>query len=276
MDWTAAIERNREALKRILVSLVAMAALNGAAPTLPRRLHRAVLRLLRPAESAARRLIIVMARGIVVPPARPRQAKPKPAIPRRGIGTGIVPPRGASLTPPHQGAGESEASAPGSTVSGEASTTPSPLWGGIEGGGKTAPALALLDPLPRSRRRARPATSGVPRLSVPGYSQPFQITLRLPPSPDDAISAVRLARRLSALAAALADLPAQAKRFARWRARRDRALKTGRVQRFSPLRSGRAYGMRRPHSRRRAHQVDAVLGDLHYFAHCALHGPDTS
>src|SRR5688572_29543974 len=98
MDWNLAIERNREALKRILAALVAMAG--GAAftsplwegrreasgggcalattptrqsddrrpphkgevnfsATLPRYLHTAVLRLLRPAESAVRRLVIV-------------------------------------------------------------------------------------------------------------------------------------------------------------------------------------------------------------------------
>src|SRR5688572_18549084 len=102
MDWTLAIEKNREALKRMLAMLVAMAGLGHSAigsrqsepargadgltvpdcllptadcRTLPRHLHRAILRLLRPAESAARRLIIVMARGLVVtlPPARPRK-----------------------------------------------------------------------------------------------------------------------------------------------------------------------------------------------------------
>jgi hypothetical protein len=61
MDWNAAIEKNREALKRVLTMLVAMAGLAGGA-TLPRHLHRAVLRLLRPAEAAARRLVIVAAR----------------------------------------------------------------------------------------------------------------------------------------------------------------------------------------------------------------------
>src|SRR5690606_30321305 len=114
MDWHMAIERNREALKRVFAMLVAMAgsgagftspfwggrpssegrvgvidkslsqpdALHrpeGEVPpspqTLPRHLHRAVLRLLRPAEAAARRLIVLAAREIVVtlPPARPRK-----------------------------------------------------------------------------------------------------------------------------------------------------------------------------------------------------------
>ena len=97
MDWNAAIEKNREALKRVLAMLVAMAEFAGGRATLPRHLHRAILRLLRPAESAARRLVIVAARGLVVtlPPPRPRKAKQTPTILRNGVGTGIVMPRGA-------------------------------------------------------------------------------------------------------------------------------------------------------------------------------------
>jgi hypothetical protein len=85
MDWNAAIEKNREALKRVLAMLVAMAGLRAPAPTLPRHLYRAVLGLLRPAEAAARRLIIVMARGLVValPPLRPRKPKPERMIRRK-------------------------------------------------------------------------------------------------------------------------------------------------------------------------------------------------
>ena len=103
MDWNAAIEKNREALKRVLAMLVAMAGLgnwqsaiagrqsvsdaDGPAdcllPTadcrflLPRHLHRAVLRLLRLAEAAARRLVIVAARGVVIavsPKCQPKTA----------------------------------------------------------------------------------------------------------------------------------------------------------------------------------------------------------
>ncbi len=114
MDWNLAIEKNREALKRILAMLVAMAGLvdlracrdagvigggnsdpsPGNSPaTLPRHLHRFVLRLLRPAEAAARRLIILAARGLVVElaPPRIRKTKPRPRLNRRnGYGTGVV------------------------------------------------------------------------------------------------------------------------------------------------------------------------------------------
>ena len=118
MDGTAAISSNLDALKRILAGLVAMAGLgclssplagedgsarrgnvsaeaqrakveaeplaepgegSGSRPTLPRHLRLAILRLLRPAESAARRLIIASARGLVVALPPPRKPRPKPA-----------------------------------------------------------------------------------------------------------------------------------------------------------------------------------------------------
>ena len=118
MDWTAAIEKHREALKGIVAALVAMAAGAGLvshgcgdAPgrhpevraegeprrTLPRHLHRAVLRLLRPAESAARRLVIALARGLPAPPtprprksSQPKSRKASSLLVRDGVGTGIV------------------------------------------------------------------------------------------------------------------------------------------------------------------------------------------
>ncbi len=75
MDWARAIERNSEALKGIVEVLFAMLGLSGDATVsrIPQPLHCAVLRLLRPAESALRRLIVIAARGLVVKvaPSRP-------------------------------------------------------------------------------------------------------------------------------------------------------------------------------------------------------------
>jgi hypothetical protein len=277
MDWNAAIERNREALKRVLAMLVAMAGLgslssplagedgsarrgkaeplaepgegyfSGSRATLPRRLHRAVLSLLRPAEAAARRLIIVAARGLVValPPLRPRKPKPTSTVLRNGVGTGIVMPRHllrqAGLSRP----------------------APRTL------------ALPLFDPLPRWSTRARSAASGFPRISIPGLTQPFPVPRA--PSRDDLIDATRLALRLDALGRALDDLPREARRFARWRARRD----AGRVRRLWPLRPGRPPGGRLsrydPDAPRRKNirDVDEILAHAHALASYAL-SPDTS
>jgi hypothetical protein len=88
MDWAGAIERNSEALKGIIAALFAMLGLDDD-PTVSRishPLHRAVLRVLRPAESAVRRLIVIAARGVVVKLAPSRAT---PAGHRIGKGGGV-------------------------------------------------------------------------------------------------------------------------------------------------------------------------------------------
>ena len=78
MDWARAIETNSAALKAIVATIFTMLGL-GSADTqtrIPITLHRAVLRLLRPAESALRRLIVIAARGLVV---KPVPSRPMPA-----------------------------------------------------------------------------------------------------------------------------------------------------------------------------------------------------
>ena len=146
MDWDLAIEINRAALKRIVAMLVAMAGFAGAAVVspagrsddcgpllgggrrvLPRHLHRAVLRLLRPAESAARRLVIAAAREMLVVPVRPM---PGGAV-SGGLGTPVgvcaPPPR----TPPRKGEGVADVSlgSPADKLSAGAAKSPSPLRG---------------------------------------------------------------------------------------------------------------------------------------------------
>ena len=263
MDWTFAIERHREALKRVLAMLVGMAGLSSplagedgsarrgeaealaepgegcfsSAFTLPRHLHRAILRLLRPAESAVRRLVIVAARGLVVelPPLRPRKPKPRPTILRNGVGTGILMPPG-SLPP----------AAP------------------------RARALPLLDPLrsPLSKAARHQPQSSIPRISFPGSIAPSPIAPRRPPARDDRLDATRLALRLAALGAALDDLPRHARRFARWTARKH-AVPTRRIW---PLRPGRPPGQRA----RRTHEIHEILHDLHGLAFDVLERRDTS
>ncbi|MEQ1952413.1 hypothetical protein [Mesorhizobium sp. CN2-181] len=311
MDGTWAIERNLEALKRILVMLVAMAGMGvrghsagdlgtgdlgtrdlgtgdpgtgsvgagdlgaggqftffprkGAAAsrqvlaeksklspalTLPRHLYLAILRLLRPAEAAARRLIIAAARGIVVklPPLRPR--KPKPEMLR---GPRAFMPKGPKKR-----------------------RRPT----------RRILSLSLLDP---PRRLFR-----VSRRPVPAHAAPrilgldFNATYRpLPPLPsaDDPIDAARLGQRLAALGAALEDLPGQAKRFARWKARRDAAIARDgpiSVKRLSPLRRGRPPGGRLSRydpsatNPRNIREVDEILAHAHALAVYALDRPDTS
>lgn len=277
MDWTLAIEKHREALARILAMLVAMAGLasplagfearssgrasgstvgqegrgdceaigvpgnvRGArgevnpALTLPRHLHRLILRLLRPAESAVRRLIIVMARGLELAPARARKTAALKTFLRRPGGTGILLPPGFHFP-------------------------------AISMPAKRLASLPLLDPL-RPFRPRRAAAAGVPRISFPGSIAPSPLALRRPPEPDDPLDASRLALRIQAIGQALDDLPRQAARFARWKARRAR--------RAWPLRPGRAPGQRPV--RWRTHEVYEVLHNLQALAFDVLDNPDTS
>ncbi|MDO8352549.1 MAG: hypothetical protein Q7T14_03740 [Aestuariivirga sp.] len=87
MDWDLAIKRNSEALNAIVAALFAMLGLVGEATVsrIPKPLHSAVLRVLRPAESAVRRLIVVAARGLVVKVA---PSRPMPKGYRIGKGSG--------------------------------------------------------------------------------------------------------------------------------------------------------------------------------------------
>jgi hypothetical protein len=257
VDWTLAVETNRAALKRVVAVLAAMAGPGFSTPsagpalqhlaspeaarsetgrasptlTLPRRLHRAVLRLLRPAEAAVRRLIIVAARGLALPSPSAR----KPPLPRSAGRSGV--------SMPQQVRARRDASLP------------------------------LLDRLRPWTVRARASAVGVPRICLPGFSEPFRIRPRWP---DEPIDATRLAWRLQALARALDDLPGQARRFARWQARRAAGAQDVRVafrfRRAWPLKPGRPPGWRR----RPSHEVHEILNVVHGLAFWALEAPDTS
>ena len=184
MDWARAIERNSEALKGIVAELFAMLGLAGPATRIPQPLHRAVLRLLRPAESAVRRLVVIAARGLVVKlataPSRPmpkghmigKGGTPRPSFqlfdPRKNFAVLRQPRRRFTRNPPRIHFFGSD-------------PTVAALW---------------------SARRP--------------VADP-------PPPPDGLVGAARLTRRLLALKVALEDLPRQARRLARWRVRRESA-----------------------------------------------------
>lgn len=281
MDGTAAIERNRVALKRIVASLVAMAGpvvgphsearagpelVEGEPRTLPRHLWRAILRLLRPAEAAARRLIIAAARGLAVSLPPPRKAKPKPASSAPLL-------RSLSLAVMMSPADRARAAAAARRAAAPARprALSLPLFDPL----RHRPRPELVEGAKGSKGRNAPARA-VPRILFPGLAEPSP--LPPPPSRDDPVSAARLGRRLAAIAAALDDLPGQAARFARWKARRDLGL----TRRISPLRPGRPTGRRLPRfdpsarRPRKIREVDEILAHAHSLALYALESPDTS
>jgi hypothetical protein len=85
LDWDSALNHNSEALKGIIAALFAMLG-DVTVGWIPKPLHRAVLLVLRPAESAVRRLIIIAARGLVVKVA-PSRPLPKGQMIGKGDGS---------------------------------------------------------------------------------------------------------------------------------------------------------------------------------------------
>ncbi|MEX0955974.1 MAG: hypothetical protein WDZ83_12275 [Rhizobiaceae bacterium] len=230
MDWTLAIRRNREALSRILAALFALVGLpEGAAAStsLPRHLHAHARRVLRAAESAIRRLILIAAREVVVQPA----------------GEGLR----ADLAA---------------------------LCKGVEPAGAQTPiripAFPLLDPLRKypfePRRRA---SKFMPRICVVGFTEPAPLPEKPDLLLDDPVDAAGLCRRLLSSRRALANLPREARRLARWQIGRRLRSGPGRVV---PLRMGRPPGGRK----RPIHAVDDVLKECHALALDVLSPPDSS
>lgn len=136
------------------------------------------------------------------------------------------------------------------------------------------PRFALLDPL--HVRFPMPDAAPLDPASFQGD----------PEKANEQVSDARLMRRIAALAAALDDLPGQARRLARWKARRDavgaqreesRDSKHGRPYRLSPLKSGRAPGAPpRSLPKARWREEHHVLAETRELAWYALRYPDTS
>ena len=121
----------------------------------------------------------------------------------------------------------------------------------------------------RGRRHAGPKSE--PRIHVFDYDPRIPLFLRsqapvAAPVPDvddaiedDTVNAGPLCRRLAAIKRALEDLPRQAWRLARWRAR---PVAERRPPLSTPLRIGRPPGFRK----RQIHEVDEILAECHWLA----------
>jgi hypothetical protein len=187
LDWARAIERNSEALNGIVAALFAMLGLAGDATVarIPQSLHSAVRRILWPAESAMRRLIVIAARGLVVtlPPSRP-VSRPKPV---------------------------------GSIRKGEGSRLSFQLFDTRKNF-----AIRCRRKGPRVVPRIHFFGNDPTVASIWAARRPLAVDPP-PPPPDGLVSAGRLTRRLQAVKLALEDLPRQARRLARWRLKRESA-----------------------------------------------------
>lgn len=241
MDWDLAIERNRGRLLYFVTELFALIGLSEgvAVERVSKSVYRFALSILRPAESAVRRLIFVAARNIVLelPAERPARARPK-------------------ISTKDKAGGEAKAEIKATTQN------------------KRGASFNLFDPLldpDRSFRRRPKRRKPNPRITFFDYDPRIPGFLRgqaPPPAPapevkepidDDTVDARHLIRRLFAAADALKDIPRQALRLARWRAR---PKEERRPERWSPLRSGRPPGFRQ----RQKHEVDEILKECQWLA----------
>ena len=185
MDWDHAIKRNSEVLAGVVESLFVMLGLVGEA-TVSRiswPAYRAVLRVLRPAESALRRLIVVAARNIVIAPVASRPKTPRAIKPSK---------RGTSR-PSFQ------------------LFDPQPRI-----------VLPRRKRTPRAVPRIHFFNTDGEFITIGPPIRPAKAPARAK-SADGMVNAARVIRRLEALEAALQDLPRQAKRLVRWRMREEKS-----------------------------------------------------
>ncbi|MCI5078598.1 hypothetical protein [Oricola sp.] len=250
-DWQAAIDRNREALLRIVAVLFVRAGLDeGGADLVTRRAWRVILRVLRPAESAARRLIVIAARSIGVGLLKPRPAKEPTALEQLQAAGLVITHTGLNL-------GLARMWQPPPEVQQPAPPRP--------------PTFALTDPPRRFDPKGWDGRRPFPR---DGFD--------LADDHED-VSADHLCARLKALKRALEDIDGHARRLARLQARRAATLfapaseaqlkgaNKGRARARPPLRHGWPPG----HRKLSTHTVDSVLRECHGLALQALR-PDTS
>jgi len=243
MLWDTArmTEHYRLALSRVLAGLFVMAGLEpgkDVVAVLPRRVRSAILLVLRPAESAVRRLVVAKTKGLEVPTYVPPTPRSQSKDSAKKTGQTRIP--RFQLIDPRK-------------------------------------VFAELNPN-RRLRRSRPARTEAiePRLlfRVAGFDgQPAyeEWSEAIPaPSPDDPIVAAHICRRMQALHHALNDLPKQAQRMVREIAKRA-AAKPG-PRKVPPLRFGSPPGFRKKH----IHEIDSILHECHCLAIREQKPPDRS
>ena len=231
MNLSPDIAHHHNQLTRIVATLFAMIGLaeGETIERLASPLYRAVLRVLRPAESALRRLIIVAAQGVTLksPVARatPRKARnPARKTARRAT---------FNLFDPRQRFGSAF-------------------------GNERRPLRIRLASRPEPRLRVIDVRFD-PR--VPLFRQPPRAEQEQhpTPAPEGTTSARRLCRRLAAIQSALEDLPRQARRYLRWQSKPEDL-------RRPPLASALRRGHPPGHRNNPVHIVDEILAECDWLA----------
>ena len=210
MDWNFAIERHRLPLLGLVRALCAEIGLTegGTVERVPKPVHRYVLRILRTAESAVRRLIVAAARNIVVEPREPRPAKPRQKPSAKPKADGEAKPRRKRR----------------------------PLFNLFD-------TLKRFGRRFRKKRRGpEPHVHSIESFFRQKEAEIAAAQAKQKVVDDGMVNAAPLIRRLMACADALQDIPGHAMRLAQWQAR---PKEERRPERWSPLRPGRPPGYRR-------------------------------
>ncbi len=257
MDWPLAISRNRDALLRIVAALFALAGLaegkgdGKMLGLLARPVYRAVLSVLRPAESAVRRLIIIAAYGLVVAPRAVRPLLHK-----------IISGAGAARVPAFRLIDPLKRFAPIADDTASEEALRESIWDDHS------------DDEDMDDWQSEGHAPSLPRISVPGLYDPA-FAAPVAPVDDGLINAQHLGRRLVALKRALDNLSRDARRLARWQSKRSLVLvqqPNGKPVRLSAHRPGRPPGFRL----KQAHEVDTILRECHLLMFDRMNEPDTS
>ena len=210
MDWNFAIERHRLPLLGLVRALCAEIGLTegGTVERVPKPVHRYVLRILRTAESAVRRLIVAAARNIVVEPRERRPSKPRQKPSAKPKADGEAKPKRKRK----------------------------PLFNLFD-------TLKRFGRRFRKKRRGpEPHVHSIESFFRQKEAEIAAAQARQKVVDDGMVNAAPLIRRLMACADALTDIPRQAMRLAQWQAR---PKEERRPERWSPLRPGRPPGYRR-------------------------------
>ncbi|QKV19344.1 hypothetical protein [Oricola thermophila] len=259
-DWTRAVERNLDDLLRIVARLFFMAGIRTGRSLvfLPRALRSRILSVLRPAEFAARRLIVMAACKL-----------------ERDVTLG-----------PERNAGQSDANAQPETAPEDGTDREpdaEPTDAELLDLYRDRPSFQLFDPW----KRYAPFLFDVTGLDGPfghvflEYDDAEEGWPGPDADPDELVDARGISRRIRALALALDDLDGQAARLARWKARLERAIERIRAAdageiaglspdavrrpapwRFRPFRPGLPPGWRR----RPRTEIEEVLKECHVLA----------
>lgn len=249
MDWTLALKRNQDILRRSVAWLFKWLALEvgGSVDELPLHQKRTVYFVLRPAESALRRLVYaaMLALSITAPPAAERAVASGRTHKKAGAAkrerrflfrlTDPRPPLDLEPNKPNVVAG------PGPSIT--------DLW----------------CPNSLAQRQA-------------WFAEQQAYQERLKRLQEASLSAKGLCRRLNAMIGALDDLEGQALRMARLEARMKRRFERCGTPHVRPIGRGRPPGFRRLPEYRR-HEVDDALKDCHQLVNLAeieFAPPDTS